>query len=47
MQKKEKYRNMTQVKWAELIRFTIMRVGIALALDEVPRRYISREFLTL
>jgi hypothetical protein len=38
---------MTQVKWAELIRFTIMRVGIALALDEVPRRYISREFLTL
>ena len=47
MQKKEKYRNMTQVKWAELIRYTIMRVGIVLSLDEIPRRYISREFLTL
>ena len=47
LESKHGYRNMTQVKWAELIRFTIMRVGIALALDEVPRRYISREFLTL
>ena len=47
LEKKHKYRNMTQVKWAELIRFTIMKVGIALAPDEVPRRYISREFLTL
>ena len=47
MQKKGKYRNMTQVKWAELIRHTIMRVGIVLSLDEIPRRYISREFLTL
>ena len=47
MQKKGKYRNMTQVKWAELIRYTIMRVGIVLSLDEIPRRYISREFLKL
>jgi hypothetical protein len=47
MQKKGKYRNMTQVKWAELIRYTIMRVGIVLSLDEIPRRYISREFLRL
>jgi hypothetical protein len=47
LEKRHKYRNMTQMKWAELIRFTIMKVGIALALDETPRRYISREFLTL
>ena len=47
MQKRHRYRNMTQVKWTELIRYTIMRVGIALALDDIPRRYISREFLTL
>ena len=47
LESKHGYRNMTQVKWAELIRFTIMKVGIALALDEAPRRYISREFLTL
>ena len=47
MQKKGKYRNMTQVKWAELIRYTIMRVGIVLSLDKIPRRYISREFLRL
>ena len=47
LEKRHKYRNMTQMKWAELIRFTIMKVGIALALDEIPRRYISREFLTL
>ena len=47
MQQKEKYRNMTQVKWAELIRYTIMRVGIVLSLDEIPRRYMSREFLKL
>ena len=47
MQKSEKYRNMTQMKWAELIRYTIMRVGIVLSLDKIPRRYISREFLTL
>ena len=47
LEKRRKYRNMTQMKWAELIRFTIMKVGIALALDETPRRYISREFLTL
>ena len=45
--KRHKYRNVTQVKWAELIRIAIMKVGIALALDKVPRRYISREFLTL
>ena len=47
LEKRHGYRNMTLVKWAELIRFTIMRVGIALALGEVPRRYISREFLAL
>lgn len=47
MQKRGRYRNMTQVMWADLIRHAIMRVGIVHPLGEVPRRYISREFLTL
>ena len=41
MQKRGRYRNMTQVMYA------IIRVGIVHPLGEVPRRYISREFLTL
>lgn len=47
MQKRGRYRNMTQVMWADLIRHAIMRVGIVHPLGEVPRRYISREFLAL
>lgn len=46
MQKRGRCRNMTQVMWADLIRHAIMRVGIVHPLGEVPRRYISREFLT-
>lgn len=47
MQKRHKYRNMTQKKWAELLRYAIMCVGMVLSFDGIARRYISREFLTL
>ena len=40
-------RNMTQRKWVEVIFQKLLARGIALALDELPRRYVSREFLTL
>lgn len=40
-------RNMTQRKWAELILHALISRGIALDLESLPRRYISREFLTL
>ena len=40
-------RNMTQRKWVEVILQKLVARGIALALDELPRRYVSREFLTL
>ena len=39
--------NMTQRKWVEVILQKLVARGIALALDELPRRYVSREFLTL
>ena len=45
--KKRKNRNMTQRKWVEVILQKLVARGIALALDELPRRYVSREFLTL
>ena len=47
LQKKRKNRNMTQRKWVEVILQKLLARGIALALDELPRRYVSREFLTL
>ena len=40
-------RNMTQRKWVEVILRKLVARGIARALDELPRRYVSREFLTL
>ena len=40
-------RNMTQRKGVEVILRKLVARGIALALDELPRRYVSREFLTL
>ena len=40
-------RSMTQRKWVEVILQKLLARGIALALDELPRRYVSREFLTL
>ena len=42
-----KNRNMTLRKWVEVILQKLVARGIALALDELPRRYVSREFLTL
>ena len=47
LQKKRRNRNMTQRKWVEVILQKLVARGIALALDELPRRYVSREFLTL
>ena len=47
LQKKRKNRSMTQRKWVEVILQKPVARGIALALDELPRRYVSREFLTL
>ena len=47
LQKKRKNRNMTQRKWVEVILQKLVARGIAHALDELPRRYVSREFLTL
>ena len=38
---------MTQRKWVQVVLHRLIARGIALALDELPRRYISREFLTL
>ena len=38
---------MTQRKWVEVILQKLLARGIALALDKQPRRYVSREFLTL
>ena len=38
---------MTQRKWEEVILQKLLARGIALALDKLPRRYVSREFLTL
>ena len=40
-------RNMTQRKWVEVILQKLLARGIALVLDKLPRRYVSREFLTL
>ena len=40
-------RNMTRRKWAELILHALVSKGMALDLDSLPRRCISREFLTL
>ena len=40
-------RSMTQRKWVEVSLQKLVARGIALALDELPRRYVSREFLTL
>ena len=40
-------RNMTQWKWMEVILQKLLARGIALVLDKLPRRYVSREFLTL
>lgn len=47
LQKHEKYRNMTHIKWVELLYFMILKKGIPLAIDEMPQRYVSREFLRL
>ena len=47
LRKKRKNRNMTQRKWVEVILQKLIARGIAIALDELPRRYVSREFLTL
>ncbi len=47
LQKKRKNRNMTQRKWAQVILQKMIARGVALVLDEPPRRYVSREFLTL
>lgn len=47
LQKKRRNRNMTQRKWVQVVLHRLIARGIALALDELPRRYISREFLTL
>ena len=38
---------MTQRKWVEVILQKLVARGIALALNELPRRYVLREFLTL
>ena len=47
LQKKLRNRNMTQRKWVQVVLQRLLARGIALALDELPRRYVSREFLTL
>ena len=39
--------NMTQRKRAELILHALISRGVAHDLESMPRRYISREFLTL
>ena len=38
---------MTQRKWVEVILQKLIARGLVLALGELPRRYVSREFLTL
>jgi len=40
-------RNMTQKRWVDVIYQALVFVGIKLELDKLPRRYISREYLTL
>lgn len=47
LQKRSGNRNMTQRKWVGILLQKLIAKGISLALDELPRRYISREFLTL
>lgn len=47
LQKRSGNRNMTQRKWVGILLQKLIVKGIPLALDELPRRYISREFLTL
>ncbi len=46
LQKRMKNRNMTQKKWVDILLQKLIARGMRLSLDELPRRYISREFLT-
>ena len=46
LQKLKRNRNMTQRKWVEILLQKLLSKGFLLALGELPRRYISREFLT-
>ena len=41
-----KNQNMTQKKWVDILLQKLIARGMRLSLDELPHRYISREFLT-